>query len=175
MSKGYSKSADKEVLLEQEKLEAFLRAFLKACSDDLKKGVAMGTAPKKKRTKKVTTFIPKVLVYSKAKETAKTDFNLQTDIKIKEFMTDVGKENYYHYKSDQLDNVLMSVIPKGYSFEVFYFTWKSVKDSYLAIIHYVNLQSKKDFWLIKSLAKNDTEVFKGSFADQLQSIKKDLK
>ncbi len=127
------------------------------------------------KSNKVKQVVQTVIVYSKARESAKSHFNLHTDSEIKEFMVDIGKDNFHHYKSDQLDFELMKTVPKGYPFDVFYFTFKNLKDSYLAIINYVNKANKKNFWLIKSFAKNENKVFENSFANQLQGIKKDIK
>lgn len=131
--------------------------FFKACRKDL-------VLSKKKKKSRGSGALSSVLVYGKAQNTARRDFNLYTESEIKQFIVDVGEQCCHHDQYDTLDENIW-FIPKGHGFNVYFFDYKTSKTGYLAILFY----KPKNCWVIKSLAKN-TKNFSNPFGEILGNM-----
>lgn len=136
--------------------------FFKSCKRDLSSAKKIAS---KKKAKGPKVFPFEVLIYEKAKETAKRDFNLFDDNAIKQFLVDIGVDCCHHHKYSKMEKNVW-IIPAGHCFNVYFFDYKTSKDGYLAILFY----STKGKWIIKSLAKNTTDSFSNPLAEKLQNI-----
>lgn len=140
MSKGRPEFSD-QIGVELGKTQ--IKAFLKACREDLNP---------ERRNKPVNVYI-----HTQARETAKTDFNLNHEIEIKEFVVSIEARHLALEKFGALDHDVFG-FPKGSPLEVYFFSFKSVKDGYLSFVHW----KARKLWLLKSLKKNEKETFDNS-------------